>query len=96
MTAIDDLIAEGKDYASRRFGTVPGDLAHRLADALETEHHRANTATTTGERILADALRYRTAIEDALKACPSLVHPDPARKVDQVVGILARALKENT
>lgn len=40
--------------------------------------------------------RYRAAIEDALKACPSLFHPDPARKVDQVIGILARALKENT
>ncbi|WP_217181571.1 hypothetical protein [Streptomyces sp. AC495_CC817] len=68
-------------------------LLVQLSDALEAEHERAETATATGERILADALRYRATIEEALRRAPGLLEAGH-QKVDRMVGILARALNE--
>lgn len=73
MTDIDELIAEGSDYATRRFGTVPGHLVHRLTDALRTMtvsrgnvlllNTRITNALNTAED---ERDRYRAAIDEEM------------------------------
>lgn len=90
MTDIQKLIAEARMPHCK-------DCDHfmrAMADALEAEHHRANTAATTGERILADALRYRAAIEQAEDHVTR--HYLDLRIGQEVLDILTRVLKENT
>lgn len=69
-------------------------ITRGLNDAeAERDRYRAEaeSARKTGERILADALRYRAAIEEATK----VLHLDAERELHDIREILARALNEN-